>query len=85
MRSRPTHKIFVGKPFVRPRYTCEDNIKMYLKVTGCDGMDCIPVAGCYGYFNEPSGSIKDGEFDEFNCYKPLKKDFLLCFTESKIT
>jgi hypothetical protein len=60
----------VGKPegkrlFGRPRRRWEDNIKMDLQEVGCGGMDWIDMAqdrDTCACGNEPSGSIKCGEF-----------------------
>ena len=54
-------------PLGRPRRRFEDNIKMDLQEAGCGGMDWIElaqgqVAGNCECSNEPSGSIKCGEF-----------------------
>jgi hypothetical protein len=56
---------------VRPRLRWEDNIEMDHRQVGCGGMDWIGLAqdrnGVSGYcecVNEPSGSIKGGEFLE---------------------
>jgi hypothetical protein len=64
------YRVLVGKPegkrpFGRPRLRWEDNIKMDLQEVECGGMDWIEltqVAGTCEYGNEPSGSIKFGEF-----------------------
>jgi hypothetical protein len=62
-------KYFEGKgPRGRPRRRWVDNIKMDLQGVGCGGMDRIElaqereVAGTCECGNEPSGSIKCGEF-----------------------
>ena len=62
----------VGKPegntpLGRHRRRWEDNIKMDLQEVGCGGMDWIKlaqdrVAGTSECSNEPSSSIKCGEF-----------------------
>jgi len=64
----------VGKPEVktplgRPRRRWEDNIKMNLQEVGCRGMDWIELAQdrdrelcTCECGNEPSGSMKCGEF-----------------------
>jgi hypothetical protein len=63
----------VGKPegerkLERPRRRWEDNFKMDLQGVGCGDMDCIELtqdryrSGKCGCGNEPSGSIKCGEF-----------------------
>jgi len=71
---RCLYRILVGKPegkrlLGRPRRRWEDNIKMDLREVGCEGMDWIELAqdrdkvvGTCGCGNEPSGSIKCGEF-----------------------
>jgi hypothetical protein len=50
----------------RPRRRRQDNIKMDRQVVGCRGMDWIDLAqdreGGKARSNEPSGSIKHGEF-----------------------
>jgi hypothetical protein len=66
---RGMYKVLVGKPkgkrpLGRPRRRWEDNIKMDLQEVGCGGMDWIGLAqdsNCE-CGNEPSGSIKRGEF-----------------------
>jgi len=68
---RDVYKVLVGKPegkrpLGRPRCRWDDNIKMDLQEVGCGGMDWIELAqdrDTYGCGNEPSGSIKCGEFD----------------------
>jgi len=52
------------RPFGRTRHRWENNIKMDLQEVGCGGMDWIEgqVAGTCECGNEPSGSIKCGEF-----------------------
>ena len=57
------------RPLGRPRHRWEDNIKMDLQEVGCGGMDWIELAqdgvqfaGTCECGNEPSGSIKCGEF-----------------------
>ena len=55
-----------NRPLGRPRRRWEDNIKMDLQEVGC-GMDRAgpgygQVAGTFEWGNEPSGSIKCGEF-----------------------
>ena len=70
---RGVHRVFVGKPegkrpLGRPRRRWEDNIMMDLQEVGCEGMDWIELAqdrdmvGSCECGNEPSGSIKCGEF-----------------------
>ena len=56
------YTVLVGKskgkrPLGRPRHKWEDNIKMDLQEVGCEGADWIELAQ-----DEPSGSIKCGEF-----------------------
>jgi hypothetical protein len=46
---RITYRILVGKPegkcpLERPRRRCEDNIKIYIKEMGLEGMDWIDLA-----------------------------------------
>jgi len=55
-----------GKRLIgRPRRRCKD-VRMHIKETGCalssPGSEQWPVAGCCEHCDEPSGSIKDGEF-----------------------
>jgi len=53
------------RPFGRPRRRWEDNIKTDLQEVGCGSMDWIEVAqdrDTCECGNEPSGSIKCGEF-----------------------
>jgi hypothetical protein len=59
------------RPLGRPRRRWEDNIKMDLREVGCGSADWInlaqdrvQVAGFCVYGDEPSGSIKCGEFLE---------------------
>jgi hypothetical protein len=71
---RGIYRIFVGKPegqrpLGRLRHSWEDNIKMDLQEVGCEGMDLIEraqdteqVEGSCECGNEPSSSIKCGEF-----------------------
>jgi hypothetical protein len=52
---------------LRPTRIWEKNIKIYLKEIDCEGLDLTvsgygPVAASSEHGNEPSGSIKDGEF-----------------------
>ena len=68
------YRVLVGepeekRPLRRPRRRWEDNIKMYLQEVGCEGMDWTElaqdrgqVAGTCDCGNEPSGSVKCGEF-----------------------
>jgi hypothetical protein len=57
-----------NRPLGRPRRRWEDNIKMGLQEVGCGSMDWIElaqyrqVASTCECGNEPSGSIKCGEF-----------------------
>jgi hypothetical protein len=65
-------QVFSGKrPLGRPRRRWEDNIKMDLREVGCGGADWVELAqdrdrwgGSCVYGDEPSGSIKCGEFLE---------------------
>jgi hypothetical protein len=57
------------RPLERPRRRWEDNIKMDLQGVGCEDMDWIKLAQDRDRWrakcvcsNEPSGSIKCGEF-----------------------
>jgi hypothetical protein len=57
-----------GEALGRPRCRWEDNIKMDLQGMGCGGTDWVKLlqegrtAGTCECGNEPSGSIKCGEF-----------------------
>ena len=53
----------------RPRHRWEDNITMGLQEVGCGGTDCIELTqdrdrwrALVNAGNEPSGSVKCGEF-----------------------
>jgi hypothetical protein len=67
---RGAYNILVGRPEGRrplgkPRHRWEDNIKMNLREIGFGDVDWIhwgQVAGSCEHGNEPSGSIKRGEF-----------------------
>ena len=70
---RGVYRVLVGKPEVRrplgrPRRRWVDNIKMDLQEVGCVYRDCIglaqdrQVAYACECGNEPSGSVKCGEF-----------------------
>jgi len=71
---RDVYRVLVGKPegkrpLGRPRRRWEDNIKMDLQEVGCGGTDWIELPhdrdrwrGTCECGNEPSGSIKWGEF-----------------------
>jgi hypothetical protein len=69
---RDVYRVLVGKtegkrPLGRPRHRWEDNIKMDLQEVGCEGMDWLrigKVASSCECGNEPSGSIKCGEFPD---------------------
>jgi len=66
-KGRGVYGVLVGKPegkrpLGRPRHRWEDNIKMDLQEVKCGGMNCIELAGTCECGNEPSGSIKCGEF-----------------------
>ena len=68
------YRVLVGKPegkrpLGRPRHRWENNIKTDLQEVGCRGMDWIELAQDRDRWralvkcgNEPSGSIKCGEF-----------------------
>jgi hypothetical protein len=75
---RNAYRILVGKPegkipLGRPRRRWVDNIKMYLREIGWDGVDWIelaqdrdPVEGSCEHGAEPSGSFKNcWEFSEW--------------------
>jgi len=71
---RGVYRVVLGKlegkrTFGRPRRRWEDNIKMDLQEVGCGGMGLDragsgwgQVAGTCDCSNEPSGSIKCGDF-----------------------
>ena len=71
---RGVYRVLVGKPegkrpLGRPRRRCKGNIKMDLREVGCGCRDWIDMAqyreqtaGISLCGNEPSGSIKCGEF-----------------------
>jgi hypothetical protein len=66
---RSVYRDLMGKPegkrpLGRPRRRWEDNIKMDLQEVGCGCMDWIELPQDFGSecCNEPSGSIKCGEF-----------------------
>jgi hypothetical protein len=72
VEGRSMYRVLVGKPegkrpLGRPRRRLEDNIKMDLQEVGCGvwtGLDWVRIetAGTCKCGNEPSGSIKCGEF-----------------------
>jgi hypothetical protein len=54
-----------NKPFIRPRRRWEDNIRFAVREIVWEGVDWLriwTVAGPSEHGNEPSGSIKGGEF-----------------------
>jgi hypothetical protein len=70
---RGVYRVLMGKPegkrqLGRPRRRWEDTIKMDLQEVGCgawNGSSCLRLRISGGHFkcgNEPSGSIKCGEF-----------------------
>ena len=67
---RGVYRVLLGKPkrrrpLGRPRRRWVDNIRMDLQEVGCGYMDWIglaQVADAYECGNEPSGSVKCGEF-----------------------
>ena len=71
---RGVFRVLVGKPegkrpLGRPGRRCKDNIKMELKVVGCEGVDWIELAqdrdrwrALVNAVNEPLDFIKFGEF-----------------------
>jgi hypothetical protein len=72
---RGAYRALVGKPegrrpLGRPRRRWEDNIKMDLREVGCgrrldrSGSGQGQVVGSCVYGDEPSGSLKSGEFLE---------------------
>jgi hypothetical protein len=78
---RNAYKILVGKseetrPFGRHRHRWEDNIEMFLKEIGLEVLDWIHLAQYKVWWltlvntgNEPSNSIKGGEFlDQLSDY-----------------
>jgi hypothetical protein len=50
------------RPLERPRRRWDDNIKMGLQKMGGGGIDWIELVDTCECGNEPSGSIKCGEF-----------------------
>jgi hypothetical protein len=70
MNRRGVYRVLVCKPegrspLGRPRHRCEDNITMYLKEIGWEGVNWIgkgQVVGCFECGNKPSDSLKRGEF-----------------------
>jgi hypothetical protein len=76
VEKRSVYKVLVGKPegkrpMGRPRRRWEDNIRMDLQEVGCGVMDWIglardnQMAGNCDCGNEPSDSIKCGEFLDY--------------------
>jgi len=72
-QERGVHRVLVGKPegkrpLGRPRRRWDDNIRMDLQEVGCGYVDWIgltqdrQVADACESGNEPSGSVKCGEF-----------------------
>ena len=68
---RGAYRVLVGKPkgrrpLERPRHKWEDNVKMHLQEVGWGPMDWIDLAQdrTCECSDEPSGSIKRGEFLE---------------------
>ena len=60
---RGVYRVLVGKPEGRrPRRRWVDNIRMDLQEVGCVYMDWIGMAQDRECGNEPSGSVKCGEF-----------------------
>ena len=64
---RCVYRVLLGKlerrrPLGRPRHRWEDNIRMDLQEVGCGYMDWRQVTGACECGNEPSGSVKCGEF-----------------------
>ena len=67
------YRVLVGKqegkrPLGRPRHRWVDNIKMDLQEVGCGYIECIglaQVADACECGNEPSGSVKCGEFLDY--------------------
>jgi len=64
---RGLYRVLVGKPegkrpLGRPRRRRVDNIRTDLQEAGCGYMDWIGLADSCECGNEPSGSVKCGEF-----------------------
>jgi len=68
---RGVYRVLLGKPegkrpLGRPRFRWGDNVKMDLQEVGCGDMDWIELAQDRDRWralgNEPSGSIKCGEY-----------------------
>jgi hypothetical protein len=76
-KRRGAYRVLLEKPegkrlLGRLRHRWEDNIKMDHQEVGCEGMDWIDLAqymdkvlGSCKRGNEPSGSIKCGEFFDY--------------------
>jgi hypothetical protein len=64
---RGAYRVLVGKPegkrpLGRPRRGWVDDVGMDLQEVGCGDVDWIGLAGACECGDEPSGSIKCGEF-----------------------
>jgi hypothetical protein len=78
---RNVYNILVGEPEGKVplglhRFIWEDNIKVNLGYVECEHVDWIKIGITFGPGNEPSSSVRGGEFVEpLSNYQLLEKDF----------